>query len=91
LHPLSGVEHLLLLFVAGALAARLSTLVLRVLGALFIGALGASASAHLGTDSGAWTFIAGFLFTSTSLVAATATAIKLATRQLTAASRRSPT
>lgn len=90
LHPLTGVDHLLLLALAGALASRLAARALRVLGAVFIGLIGAGAAG----DSGAWTYAAGFLLTSASLIFITRAAVAAlvnAPRHLIAAARRSPT
>jgi urease accessory protein len=96
LHPLTGVDHLLLLAFAGWLAARLGAATLRVLGAVFVVVLTATASAHLGAnasaDPGAAGFAAGLLVTSVGVIflagAATAAAGKLLLRRPTAASRR---
>lgn len=84
LHPFLGIDHLLLLVVAGALAARLRGHALSVPGALFLGLVGAGA---VGAE-GAWSYAAGFLLTCGSLIAIIAAAIRLAPRTLTAISRR---
>ncbi len=95
LHPLSGADHLLVLFGAAWLAARLAAPTLRVLGALFIGALGASAAAHADGGVDAWAFLAGVLLTSVGLIAVLTTVLiptgTLIPRKLTSSARRSPT
>ncbi|MEO8019431.1 MAG: HupE/UreJ family protein [Pseudomonadota bacterium] len=87
LHPLDGLDHLLVIGIAGMLAARLGAHSLRVLVALFAGLLVAALTSALG----AWQFAAGFLVTSVCLITIVATATRICQRFTAAAGSRSST
>lgn len=85
LHPLSGVDHIVALLVAGLLAARLGGRFLWPMASALLGLLVAAWTA----DSDGWRFAAGFMLSGMGLIA-TGVAASRIIGALAAPARRSP-
>jgi len=83
MHPLGGIDHLVALLVAGALAARLGGRYLGPLAAALLGLLVAAAT----SDDDGWRYAAGFMLTSAGVIAAGAAATRLLARVIADAAR----